>query len=73
MDRTKDQIAMDGWSAANLRKGLDAQVRAKIPAVEAAIQKGLTAANLRSGLTATSKPAVPTAPPSSSTVPSEKK
>jgi hypothetical protein len=65
MDRTKDQIAMDGWSAANLRKGLDAQVRAKIPAVEAAVQKGLTAANLRSGLMAASKPAAPPIPPPS--------
>ena len=73
MERTKGQIAMDGWSAANLRKGLDSQIRATIPAVEAALQKGLTAANLRSGLAAVSTQAVPTAPPPSPPAPSKEK
>ena len=67
MERIKDQIAMDGFSAANLRKGLDGEIATKIAAVEAAVQKGMTAANLRAALV---EALTPTTPPSSPREPS---
>ena len=71
MSEQKNRMAMDGFTAANLRTGLEPRTRPH--AVD--IQKGLTAANIQAALASVSKPSpapasAPSPTPSPAAVPS---